>query len=370
VKGTERLLRDEASINDDPEGGIRRRALASGPDGVRPLSLEDAVARIRRGTAATAAAHDTDKLADDRVPTLSLAPEHGPDQGVVWIDIVRPTEADGVMLRQDLGFHPLTVEDCLFGKQNPKLERYPGYFFLVLYAARINPERNRPAFYELHCFLGSHYIVTVRNDSVREVRGLMARWRAAPHHYQTVGHLAHGIADGLVDSYFPMIDHFGTRVAATETEAYERPGDAMQHIMSLRRELLRFRGVVSPTRDVFSSLLRRDLPFLNPELMPYFQDVRDHAVHVTEEIDMLRDLLSTAVGAQFTVTSNQLNQTVRMMTAWSIILMSMALITGIYGMNFVLMPELQWRHGYFGALLLMLAVGGALLTFFRRRKWL
>jgi magnesium transporter len=258
----------------------------------------------------------------------------------------------------------------MHGKQNPKLERYPGYFFLILYAARINPERNRPAFYELHCFIGPGYIVTVRNESVREVRELMARWRAGPQHYPTVGHLAHGIADALVDSYFPMIDHFGMRVAATETEAYEQPGEAVQHIMSLRRELLRFRAIVSPTRDALSSLLRRDLPFLNPELMPYFQDVRDHAVHVTEEIDVLRDLLSTAVDAQFTVTSNQLNQTVRMMTAWSIILMSMALVTGIYGMNFVHMPEVSWQYGYFGALIAMLAVGGSLVMFFRRRKWL
>jgi magnesium transporter len=337
---------------------------------VRPLSLEEAVARIRRGIAATAAALGEDGADDGTRSALKSAPEHGPEQGIVWIDIVRPVEADGVLLRSDLGFHPLTVEDCLFGKQTPKLERYPGYFFLVLYAARINPERNRPAFYELHCFLGTNYIVTVRNESVREVRQLMARWRAGPQHYPTVGHLAHGIADGLVDSYFPMIDHFGTRVAATESEAYEQPGDAMQHIMSLRRELLRFRGVVSPTRDVFSSLLRRDLPFLNPELTPYFQDLRDHAVHVTEEIDMLRDLLSTAVNAQFTVTSNQLNQTVRMLTAWSIILMSVAIVTGVYGMNFTHMPEVRWRYGYIGALLLMFAVGGVLVGFFRRRKWL
>jgi magnesium transporter len=321
------------------------------------------VARIGRGSAT--ATHP----AGDSVEPGVTGP-HDPKQGLVWIDIVRPTHVDGRMLRDDLKFHPLTVEDCLVGKQNPKLERYPGYFFLVLYAARINAERNRPAFYELHCFIGANFIVTVRNDSVREVRELMARWRAGPHHYTTVGHLAHGLADGIVDSYFPMIDHFGTRVAATESEAYEQPGDAMQHIMSLRRELLRFRGVVSPTRDVFSSLLRRDLPFLNPELMPYFQDVRDHAVHVTEEIDMLRDLLSTAVGAQFTVTSNQLNQTVRMMTAWSIILMSMALITGVYGMNFARMPELNWQYGYAGALLLMLVTGVSLVLFFRRRKWL
>jgi magnesium transporter len=116
--------------------------------------------------------------------------------------------------------------------------------------------------------------------------------------------------------------------------------------------------------------VRRDLPFLNPELMPYFQDVRDHTVRITEEIDVLRDLLSTAVEAQFTVTSNQLNQTMRVLTAWAIILMSMTLIVGIYGMNFVFMPELKWRFGYPFTLFLMVAVGMTIFLFFRRRGWL
>lgn len=345
-------MRKEFFLEDEREqehadSGTRHRVLIGDGAGVHAATLDEAVARLQRNG--------------------SLRPEQ-PD--VVWIDIVRPTEADAAFMRDTLHFHPLTIEDCMHGLQNPKLERYPGYFFLVVYAARINPERNRPAFYELHCFVGSNYLVTVRQESVREVRELMARWRSQPRHWTSVGQLAHGLLDGIMDSYFPMVDHFSARVAATESEVYEQPQDAMQHIMSLRRELLRFRGVVGPTRDVLSSLLRRDLPFLNPDLMPYFQDVRDHSVRVTEEIDMLRDLLSTAVEAQFTVTSNQLNQTVRMMTAWSIILMSMALITGIYGMNFAHMPELNWRYGYTFAIIAMFLVGSLLVIFFRRKRWL
>jgi magnesium transporter len=330
------------------EGGTRHRALATGPDGVRAVTVDEAVRRMDRGA-----------------PEPSSKP--GP---LVWIDIVRPTEEDGNYLRDGMRFHPLAVEDCLQGLQNPKLERYPGYFFIVLYAARINPERNRPAFYELHCFMGPNYIVTVRHESVREVREVMARWRAGPQHFPTVGHLAHGLLDAIVDSYFPMVDHFAVRVDKTENEVYDMPSDAMQHIVGLRRELLRFRNVVGPVRDMLASVVRRDLPFLNPDLMPYFQDVRDHTVRITEEIDVLRDLLSTAVEAQFTVTSNQLNQTMRVLTAWAIILMSMTLIVGVYGMNFDFMPELNWRFGYPLALLIMVAVGSLIFLFFRRRHWL
>lgn len=339
-------------FEDDEPGqeaaGRRHRVLVSGPDGVVPASLAAAV-----------------DLVTAPVPADEMAPT-----SFAWLDIVAPAEEDAKFLRETLGFHPLPVEDALFGKQFPKIERYPGYLFMVLYAARINPERNRPAFYELHCFVGRQYLVTVRQESMREVRHVMARWRGAAEHFPSVGHLTHALADALVDSYFPMVDHFSARVAATESEVYEKPQEAMQNIMSLRRELLRFRGLMGPTRDVLTSMLRRDLPFLNPDLLPYFMEVRDHAVRVSEEIDMLRDLLSTAVEAQFTVTSNQLNQTMRMLTAWSIILMSSTLVAGIYGMNFVLMPELEWRHGYPMALGLMLAIAGLLLLFFKRRRWI
>jgi magnesium transporter len=339
---------------DEPEHastGRGHRVLISDGSHVRTATLDEAVAVIQRSA--------------EYAPA---APEVRAD--LVWIDIKSPTGEDGAFLRDTLHFHPLPVEDCLHGKQYPKIERYPGYFFLILYAARINPERNRPAFYELHCFVGPGFIVTVRHESMREVRQLMARWRGSADHFPSVGHLAHTLIDILVDSYFPMVDHFSERVAATEAEVYDKPQEAMQNIMSLRRELLRFRGLIGPTRDVLSSLLRRDLPFLSPELLPYFQDVREHAVRVTEEIDMLRDLLSTAVEAQFTVTSNQLNQTMQMLTAWSIILMSSTLVAGIYGMNFVLMPELEWRYGYVFALSIMMITAGVLVLFFRRRRWL
>jgi magnesium transporter len=98
--------------------------------------------------------------------------------------------------------------------------------------------------------------------------------------------------------------------------------------------------------------------------------VHDHLLRAVEELDTLRDLLTGAMEAQLSVVSNQLNVTMRLMTAWSIILMAMALISGIYGMNFRLMPELAWRWGYAYALGLMGVVGAGLFLYFRRRRWI
>ncbi|MBW3629085.1 MAG: magnesium/cobalt transporter CorA [Gemmatimonadetes bacterium] len=290
---------------------------------------------------------------------------------LVWIDVSNPGPDEAAFLRDELGFHPLAVEDCIRGRQRPKLDRYPNYFFMVVYAASVNPGRNRMALNELHIFLGTGFVVTVHDYKIGEVKEVVARWRAAPEQVSGTGTLAHILLDLVVDDYFKVVEHFADRTDEFESGSF-MPGQTpdMQQILVTRHELVLFRKVVAPLRDVLSTLLRRDLPFLIPALVPYFQDVHDHTIRVTEEIDSLRELLSALLDAQISLSANQLNHTLRTMTAWSIILMSIAAIAGVYGMNFVHMPELQWRWGYFFALGLMATVGVGLASFFKHRNWL
>ena len=309
------------------------------------------------------------KLARARPDTVAPA---GTPASIVWIDVSHPGEEEAAFLRDELAFHPLAVEDCVRGRQRPKLDRYPDYFFMVVYAAAVNRERDRMALNELHIFFGTGFVVTVHDYKVDEVKEVVARWRAAPERVTGTGALAHLLLDVVVDDYFLVVEHFADRTDQFESAAFLADGAStdMQRILLTRHELVLFRKVVAPLRDVLSTLLRRDLPFLLPELVPYFQDVHDHTIRVTEEIDSLRELLAALLDAQVSLSANQLNHTLRTMTAWSIILMTMAVIAGVYGMNFEYMPELTWRWGYFGALGVMATVGLGLVGFFRHRRWL
>jgi len=290
---------------------------------------------------------------------------------LIWIDIAAPGVPEGEFLRERLGFHPLAVEDTVRGRQRPKIDRYPGYFFLVMYAARINQERGRMALNELHAFIGENYVVTVHDHRIEELTEVLARWRGAPERFRAPGVLAHAVLDLVVGGYFPVLDHFSERVAELETGVMGQrtSTEDMQTILGMRRELALFRRMVGPERELIGSLLRRDIPFLQPEMLPYFQDVHDHAIRVAEEIDTLRDLLNGAMEGQLSLASNNLNETMRLMAAWSIILMAMAWIAGIYGMNFRFMPETQWHLGYAWGLGLMLVVGTILFAYFKRKNW-
>ncbi len=128
--------------------------------------------------------------------------------------------------------------------------------------------------------------------------------------------------------------------------------------------------MVAPERDVLNVLIRREVPVFERNTILYLQDVYDHIVRITDSIDTYRDLLSSALDAFLSVQSNRLNQIVKILTIASIVLMSDALVAGIYGMNFDYIPELHWVFGYPWALGLMVVISAGLMLFFRRRKWL
>ncbi|HYW12556.1 MAG TPA: magnesium/cobalt transporter CorA [Longimicrobium sp.] len=331
------------------EPRTRMHAYAETGTGVHAVSLATALTIIHRG----------------------LTGKQEGDPPLVWIDIAAPGAPEAEFLRAEMEFHPLAVEDTVSGRQRPKIDRYPGYFFLVMYAARINQERGRMALNELHAFIGGNYVVTVHDHRIEELTEVLARWRGNPTRFRAPGVLAHAVLDLVVDGYFPVLDHFSERVAELETGVMaQRTGEDMQTILGMRRELALFRRMVGPEREVIGSLLRRDIPFLQPDMLPYFQDIHDHAIRVAEEIDTLRDLLNGAMEGQLSLASNKLNETMRLMAAWSIILMAMAWIAGIYGMNFDVMPELHWGYGYLWALGVMMTVAASLFIYFKRKDWI
>jgi magnesium transporter len=130
------------------------------------------------------------------------------------------------------------------------------------------------------------------------------------------------------------------------------------------------RRVAGPERDVMNVLVRRDPPLFGREEIAYFQDVYDHLLRVTDSVDIYRDMLSSVLDANLSMISYSLNIVVKRLTASSIILMSITLIAGVYGMNFVYMPELDWRFGYPFALGLMVLIGLVEIAIFRRIDWL
>lgn len=292
-------------------------------------------------------------------------------QGILWIDLTACDRAAvASLLTQRFGFHPLAVEDALSPYERPALQRYDGVLFLA--AHELQQQDGEEAYREIGFFLGEHFLVTVHTEPIPLIDYWFARWTAQPERVgRTPAHLLHLLLDAIVDEYFPIADTLEEKADDLEEAIFSDDGSVqVADILRVKRRLLELRQHITPLRDILNALLRRDVELIPNEVVPYLQDVYDHTLRIAELADINRDILAGVLEAHLSVTSNRLNEVMRILTVISTILMSAALIAGVYGMNFEFMPELHWKMGYPFAGALMVVVALVELYIFRRKGWI
>jgi magnesium transporter len=291
---------------------------------------------------------------------------------IVWVDVSDPTSADFIELAEEFGFHPLSIEDSRKQHQRPKVEEFTGYYFIVLYEVGWTPETGLEL-RELHIFLGRNYLVTVHSTPIQAISTAERLWREWKQELaeRGTGLLAYLLMDSVVDNYFPVLDSMSDKIDDLEDRIFiEYHQDTIEDMFRIKKHLLFLRRAVTPLRDVFNTLLRREQPIFSRDTVVYFQDVFDHLIRVSDTIDSLRDMVGAAMDAFLSISGNRTNMVMKRLTSISAILMSVTLIAGIFGMNFVYMPELGWRYGYVAALLSMVIIGLAIYLYFRKIRWL
>jgi magnesium transporter len=290
---------------------------------------------------------------------------------VVWVDVNDPTGDDFLALAAEFGFHELSIEDVQKEHQRPKIEEYPGYYFLVMYEAEVTSDGGLEL-RELNLFIGKNYLVTVHTKPIRNIavfERLLHEWRNQSE--MGPGLMAYLIMDSVVDDYMPLLDEISDRIDEVEDHIFGTFNpESIQTIFYSKKQLIYLRRCIAPMREVLNTLLRREIPIFPEKVYLYFQDVFDHVLRVTDTIDTMREMLSSTMDAYLSISGNRMNLIMKRLTSISTILMSVTLISSIYGMNFHIVPELEWRYGYVFALCLMLFVGVMLYAFLRKTRWL
>lgn len=309
---------------------------------------------------------------DGTLKAIDVSDIRAPDaKGLLWIDVDKPDDQDVAWLRQTFHLHPIALLDIGRGHQRPKLDEYDGAFFGVIFAVVASPLVTR----ELQFFWGPGYLITLHREQISAIDDLLGRVKIGglglEQRQVVLADLVYFLLDAIVDGYFPVIDALVERSEDVEEEMFsrERSPATLQSIFDVKKQLFHLRKVIAPERDVVNVLLRRDQTLFGNDFYPYFQDIYDRINRVVDGIDTYRDVLSTLLDSYLSLVSNDVNQTVKRMTAVTAILMVDALIAGIYGMNFQYIPELGWQFGYPFAVALMMAASFGLWLVFRKIKW-
>ncbi|HEY6231390.1 MAG TPA: magnesium/cobalt transporter CorA [Pyrinomonadaceae bacterium] len=305
----------------------------------------------------------------DQLPEL-LKEEHA----VVWVNMFQPTSADEQILLDVFHFHPLTVEDCRENRHYPKVEEFPGYLYLIVHGVRADTSPDHFNTIELDAFLGPNYVITYHHDEFRSIENVKQLVRTSPIACQRgAAFLLHQILDQIVDYYSPVLDDFDERIDQLEADIFtlKRPNNSiLAEIMDLKRGVLRLRRISAKQREVILRMSRGEFPLIDHQMLPFYRDVHDHIVRVTDLAESYRDLISGSLEAYLSVVSNRMNEIMKVLTIFSAVMLPLTFIAGVYGMNFDNMPELHSRYGYYAAWAIMITVAVAMLLFFWKRGWI
>ena len=305
--------------------------------------------------------------------------------GVAWIGLYRPSEAEVREIANEFGLHPLAVEDTLLGHQRAKLDRYGDTLFVVLRPARYIDDVEEVEFGEVHVFIGPDFVVTIRHAESPDLGRVRRRMESQPDLLR-LGPQAvlYAILDEVVDEYAPVIAGLENDIDEIEDQLFNRDPDVSRRIFGLSREVIEFQRAVKPLEPILQTLGGDDAHPVELELRRGLRDVLDHAELAIQRADSFRAILENALIVHSTLVAQTQNEEMRRMTefgldqneqvkkvsGWAAILFAPTLVGTIYGMNFDHMPELHWEFGYPMAIGLMLATSITLYTVFKRRGWL
>ncbi len=307
-------------------------------------------------------------------PAESLEALAARDGQVLWIDLPDPTHETMTRIGEVFHLHPLALEDALQRRQRPKAEEYEGFLFITTHAARAEGEHGEDvALDEIDLFCGRGYVITVHEGTAPVIGEVRRRIAQAPSDLRGAhGYLLYAILDVVVDSYFPVLDTLDDYIEGLEDTLFANPArETMDRLFAAKRALLLLRRVAAPQRDMMNILMRHDSVQVGESLRAYFRDIYDHLLRITEQIDTHRDLLASALDIYLSLISNRLNEIVKVLTIITAVFASLAVISGIYGMNFERpFPPFGWRYGFVAALGMMAASVMIMLAVFRRLRWL
>ena len=302
----------------------------------------------------------------DRDDALAVKPGE-----FVWIGLYEPTQAELARLQTRFKLHPLAIEDALNAHQRPKVEVYGRELFVVARTAQLVDAQI--AYGETAIFVGQGHLITVRHGSARAHTELREQLEASPTLLaKGSDYVLHAVLDFVVDGYLPIIQALEDEVLDIERRTLEAflSHAEVKRLFHLRRDLIRFKRVLSPMAEVCGRLEHLETPCLDDDVRPYFRDVLDHTQKVEGMVDALREVITSVFEAASLLEQQRQSAITRKLAAWAAILAVPTAVAGIYGMNFEHMPELKWAWGYPAVMVGIVGVVGWLYWRFKKNEWL
>ncbi len=289
----------------------------------------------------------------------------------VWVALRDATDAELAEMQEEFDLHPLAVEDARHGHQRPKVEEYGNSLFAVIQT--IEPDGDDLRVGEVDAFVGRNYVLSVRHRSERGFADVRERCEREPELLRHgSGYVLYALVDAIVDRYFPLIDTLEVELEQIEERIFAGLAVRAQveALYGIKQKLVILKHAVGPLLEAVGKLYGGRVPQVCAGMGEYFRDVGDHLSRLNQSIDSIRDMVTTAMSVNLSLSTMQENETTKRLAAYAALVAVPTMIAGLYGMNFEHMPELRWIWGYPVALTTMVVIDVYLFYRFRKTGWL
>lgn len=317
--------------------------------------------------------YDESSITEKVVSSASELSGEKDQPGILWVNVdglqdVQLLAEIGVLF----GLHPLVMEDILNTDQRSKTEDFNDYIYVVLknFYNHIDENINSE---QVSVIFSKRFVLSFTERKSEIFEPIRERLRSGRGRLHRAGAdlLAHHIIDNIVDQYFAALEDMEEKIENLEDELIRQTTPfGLKSVHNLKRKLIFMRKSLWPLREAVSILQRSDSPLLEESNIVYFKDVFDHIIALIDTVDTFRDMLSGMLDIYLSSISMRQNEVMKVLTIIATIFMPLTFLAGIYGMNFINMPELAWRWGYFALWGLMLVVVVVMVVFFRKKRWL
>jgi magnesium transporter len=295
--------------------------------------------------------------------------------GLRWINIERPMPVDRAWLEEHFEFHPLDFEDVLSRNQRPKIDEYDDYLFIVLYFPVFDKTVGRLNAAELDIFIGPDYLITLPNTPIPPVEYLFERCRSSEEVRENLlskgsGYLLYKIVDDSFDYCFPMLRKIGNKLERLEEDIFEgRAEEVVRDLSNSKQEIINFRKIVRPERAVLRDLERTKQRYLAEDLEVYFDDIVDASERIWDMLENYKEVVEALEDTNESVLSHRVNEVLRVLTAFSVVVLPLTFVASLWGMN-VGVPWEGDIQGFWIVLGGMAVLLASMVAYFRRRGWL
>ena len=279
--------------------------------------------------------------------------------------------AELAKMQEEFCLHELALEDAQVGHQRPKIEEYGDSLFAVMHVLEMRDETIHVG--EVDVFVGSNYVLSVRNRSQQNFLGVRERCEREPHHLMLgSAFVLYALMDAVVDKYFPIVDAIESELDLIEEQIFTKGSqrDNIQKLYQLKRKVIILKHAVTPLLEAVGKLDGGRVPAIVVNTKDYFRDVHDHLYRINASIDSIRETIATAIQVNLSMVAIDEGEVNKRLAAWAAIFGVATAFVGVWGMNFEVMPELKWKYGYPVAILVVSTVCSYLYYRFKKSGWL